>query len=112
MPEIDSYLAVPSHWYCTITQLLAGFGIIKNKKDLGDAVHRVVYEKPFGFDAASAHELNECIKSFCEENQVFRVDHYLTKALTTSLCLLRFSNIFFGGWNNKHINRIQILLNK
>ena len=74
---------------------------------------RVVYEKPFGYDLASARKLNSYINSvFCEES-VFRIDHYLGKELIGNIAFIRFTNrIFEPLWNNKHIESVHILLSE
>ncbi len=102
------YLAVASQWYCTITKLLHEYEIIKRCD-----THRIVYEKPFGWDADSAREINACITKILEEDQIYRVDHYLSKALVTSLLLTRFSNVFFEPvWNSQYIDQVQIILSE
>ncbi len=107
------YFAVASEWYCKLTHLVTATGIVQNKKNLSNKHHRVVYEKPFGFDTLSAQEINACIASLLEEEQIYRVDHYLTKALTTSLVLLRFSNVFFEPvWDASSIDQVHILLSE
>ncbi len=102
------YFAIASQWYCTVTKLLTQYGIVSK-----NGTHRVVYEKPFGWDAQSAQEINACITKELTEEQIYRVDHYLTKSLVTSLLLTRFSNVFFEPiWNNTYIDQVQILLNE
>lgn len=107
------YLSVASEWYCKLTQYVVAAGIIQNQKNLQNKYHRIVYEKPFGSDAHSAKEINNCITDLLTEEQLFRVDHYLTKALTNSLTLLRFSNIFFEPvWNAQYVDQVHILLSE
>ena len=102
------YLAVASQWYCTITELLSKYGIIERTDN-----HRVVYEKPFGWDADSARDIDECITRCIAEKQIYRVDHYLSKALVTSLLLTRFSNVFFEPvWNAQYIDQVQIIFSE
>ena len=106
-------LAVASEWYCKLTHLVTATGIVQNQKNLSNKHHRVVYEKPFGFDTISAQEINTCIAASFQEEQIYRVDHYLTKALTTSLVLLRFSNVFFEPvWDASSIDQVHILLSE
>lgn len=107
------YLATASHFFCQITQQLASAGMAK-KWNKHDAVHhRIVYEKPFGHDLASAHAINECIASLYEEEQVYRIDHYLTKELVGNISLIRFTNCVFEPlWNNQYIDNIQIVLSE
>lgn len=103
-----AYLAVASHFFCTITQALGQSGVIQRKSS-----NRIIYEKPFGKDAQSAHEINECIAEWFEEVQVYRVDHYLTKELVNNIALLRYTNCVFEPlWNNKYIEQVHIVLSE
>ncbi|HCU37232.1 MAG TPA: glucose-6-phosphate dehydrogenase [Armatimonadetes bacterium] len=70
---------------------------------------RLVIEKPFGRDLASAKELNRVIHSHFDESQTFRIDHYLGKDTVQNLLVLRFANpIFESLWNRQHIRCVQI----
>jgi len=74
---------------------------------------RVVFEKPFGEDVVSARQLNESIRSVLEEEQIFRVDHYLGKELVQNILTLRFANeIFAGSWHEGAIDHIQITVSE
>lgn len=108
-----AYIAAASDFYCMITDFLATSTIIQ-KKDTQDPVwHRIVYEKPFGHDVESAHQINECIKKYFYEHQIFRIDHYLTKDLVSSIALIRFTNCIFEPlWNNRFIDNVQIILSE
>lgn len=108
--NIIVYCATPSSLFCSITEKLAHEKIIWKEKD-GEPFCRVVYEKPFGHDAASAHEINTHIATYLNERQVYRVDHYLGKDIIGSIALLRFTNrIFEPLWNHHHIDWIKISL--
>jgi glucose-6-phosphate 1-dehydrogenase len=108
-----AYLAVPAQLYCPMTRFLASSGIIKRPTDHMQGYHKVVYEKPFGWDLSSARAINQCIKEVFEEEQIYRIDHYLTKALVMSIGLARFSNIIFKPlWNRDYIDNIQIVFNE
>ncbi|HET7507019.1 MAG TPA: glucose-6-phosphate dehydrogenase, partial [Solirubrobacterales bacterium] len=73
----------------------------------GDA--RVISEKPFGTDLASAHELNERLHSVFQENRIYRIDHYLGREAVQNLLALRFANgMFEPVWNRNHIDHVQI----
>ncbi|HEX7055784.1 MAG TPA: glucose-6-phosphate dehydrogenase [Bacilli bacterium] len=75
--------------------------------------HRVVIEKPFGYDLASAKRLNESIREVFDESQIYRIDHYLGKEMVQNLEVVRFSNAFFEPlWNNKYIANVQITLSE
>jgi glucose-6-phosphate 1-dehydrogenase len=110
------YVAAPSIYYCPITECLAISKIVHRADDsglVGKSWQRIVYEKPFGLDAQSAKEINACIASHFNENQIYRVDHYLTKELVSSIVLVRFTNIIFEPlWNNKYIDYVEIILSE
>ena len=70
---------------------------------------RVVFEKPFGHDLASARELNNAIKRVLHENQIFRIDHYLGKETVQNILTFRFANsIFEPIFNRTHVHHIRI----
>ncbi len=74
-----------------------------------EGIRRLVVEKPFGRDLASAQELNDAIHSAFSEEQVFRIDHYLGKETAQNIMFLRFANtIFEPVWNNRYVENIQI----
>lgn len=103
------YLAIGSEWYGPVTTYLCQKGIIKKNCPS----HRVIYEKPFGWDTDSARTINECITQLLDEEQIYRVDHYISKALVTSLLLTRVSNVFFEPvWNGDYIDQVQIILSE
>ncbi|WP_245954971.1 glucose-6-phosphate dehydrogenase [Paenibacillus flagellatus] len=75
--------------------------------------HRLVIEKPFGYDLPSAEKLNEQIRQVFQEDEVYRIDHYLGKEMVQNIEVVRFANAFFEPlWNNKHIANIQITLSE
>src|SRR5206468_6687972 len=70
---------------------------------------RIIIEKPFGRDLASARELNEIVHNVFEEQQVYRIDHYLGKETVRNLLVFRFGNgIFEPLWNRRYVDHIQI----
>ena len=70
---------------------------------------RLVVEKPFGTDLASAHDLNEVAHAVFREDQVFRIDHYLGKETVQNLLVFRFANTIFEPiWNRNYIDHVQI----
>jgi len=74
---------------------------------------RVVFEKPFGEDLSSATRLNDEIGAVRDEDQIFRVDHYLGKELVQNILYLRFANeIFSCGWNREAIDHVQITVSE
>lgn len=105
------YCSTAPYFYCTITQGLAKSGLVK--KDASQPWQRIVYEKPFGHDLKSAHEINECIAHYFSEQQIYRIDHYLTKELVGNIALVRFTNIIFEPlWNNRYIDQVQIVFDE
>jgi glucose-6-phosphate 1-dehydrogenase len=70
---------------------------------------RLIVEKPFGYDYASAQELNEALTEYFDESEIFRIDHYLGKETVQNLLALRFANgIFEPIWNRQFIDHVQI----
>ncbi|GEP84679.1 glucose-6-phosphate 1-dehydrogenase [Staphylococcus piscifermentans] len=90
------------------------FGIVaKNLKDSGltntKGFKRIIIEKPFGDNLKSAEKLNNQIRNSFEEDEIFRIDHYLGKEMIQNIERLRFGNTIFEPlWNNKYISNIQI----
>ncbi len=73
------------------------------------ALDRIVIEKPFGSDLATARELNQLLTKHFKEKQIFRIDHYLGKETVQNLMAFRFANIVFESiWNHNYIEHIQI----
>lgn len=101
------YLAtLPEHFEAASTNL-AKVGLVNSKDKNWE---RVLYEKPFGSDLASAIKINKAIDKVFDEKNVYRVDHYLGKELVGNIALLRFTNrILEPLWSNKHIDSIQII---
>ena len=96
------YLAVPPPAMPTIVEELG-----KRRKTEGWV--RLIIEKPFGHDLASASELTELISSYFTEEEVFRIDHYLGKETVQNMLALRFANgIFEPIWNRQFIDHVQI----
>ena len=79
----------------------------------GSGWQRIVVEKPFGHDLASAHALNNELTRFAQEQQVFRIDHYLGKETVQNILMFRFSNsIFERLWNRDSIDHVQITVSE
>ena len=78
-----------------------------------DGWQRLVVEKPFGHDLASAHALNNELTRFAHEQQVFRIDHYLGKETVQNILMFRFSNsIFERLWNRESVEHVQITVSE
>jgi glucose-6-phosphate 1-dehydrogenase len=107
------YFAVASTFFAQVTVLLHTTGLCKKTSSTDNYWHRLVYEKPFGHDLASARTINETIKRYVNEEQIFRIDHYLTKDVVYNITLLRFSNMMFEPlWNHTYIEEIHIVLHE
>ena len=96
------YLAVPPPAFPTIVEALG-----KRRSTTGWT--RLIVEKPFGHDLASARELNTMLWAHFEEKEIFRIDHYLGKETVQNMLALRFANgIFEPIWNRQFIDHVQI----
>ncbi|MEI6191202.1 MAG: glucose-6-phosphate dehydrogenase [bacterium] len=101
------YLATLPEHFEIATLNLAKVGLVNSKDDKWE---RVLYEKPFGDSLHSAKKINQAIDKVFEEENVYRVDHYLGKELVGNIALLRFTNrILEPLWNNKNIDSVQII---
>ena len=102
------YLATAPTQFAPITAQLADSGLLKKEEQPG-GWQRLVVEKPFGRDLASAQQLNGELARFTSEKQVFRIDHYLGKETVQNILMFRFSNsIFEPLWNRQVIDHVQI----
>ncbi|CAA3009820.1 glucose-6-phosphate 1-dehydrogenase, cytoplasmic isoform [Olea europaea subsp. europaea] len=101
------YLALPPSVYPQVCKMIKNY--CTTKSDLGGWT-RIVVEKPFGKDLASAEELSSQIGELFNEPQIYRIDHYLGKELVQNLLVLRFANRFFLPlWNRDNIDNVQIV---
>jgi glucose-6-phosphate 1-dehydrogenase len=99
------YLAVPPSAFEEIVLALGQAGL--HRPDQGWS--RLVVEKPIGHDLPTAAELNDCLNSVFEEQEVFRIDHYLGKETVQNLLVFRFANAVWEPlWNHKYIDHVQI----
>jgi glucose-6-phosphate 1-dehydrogenase len=100
------YMAVASALFGPIIESLATAGLMEEKDGCW---RRVIIEKPFGSDLASAKALNERILKVVDESQIYRMDHFLGKETVQNIMALRFANgIFEPLWNRDHIDHVQI----
>src|SRR6184192_3897861 len=98
------YCATPPPTYETIIEQLKA-----TTMTTGPGFHRIVVEKPFGFDLKSARELNKIVQRVFHEDSVFRIDHYLGKETVQNILAFRFANtIFEPVWNSNLIDSVQI----
>lgn len=99
------YLSTPPNLYPLIPRFLAEQGL--NKAD--GKVRRIIIEKPFGTDLESAQELNKSLLADYDEDQIYRMDHYLGKETVQNMLVTRFSNsIYEPLWNRNYIQHIEI----
>jgi glucose-6-phosphate 1-dehydrogenase len=103
------YLATPPNAFLPISRQLGRTGMLKENGNW----RRLVVEKPFGTDLASAKALNEELLKLLNENQIYRIDHYLGKETVQNILVLRFANGMFEPiWNRNHIDHIQITVDE
>ncbi len=95
------HLAVPPQAFASVVETLGRTGLAQGA--------RVIVEKPFGTDLASARALNDTIHAVFDEDRVFRIDHFLGKESVDNILALRFANgLFEPVWNRDHISHVQI----
>ena len=98
------YLSTSPRFYGPLVEQISGAGLAG-----GAGWRRVVIEKPFGHDAASARELNRQVHGAFAEEEVYRIDHYLGKETVQNILAFRFGNgIFEPLWNRRYVNHVQI----
>ncbi len=101
------YLATPPDVYPGIIEQLNRAGLAKNPN--GKSWTRIIIEKPYGRDLASARKLNQTVLQAFDESQIYRIDHYLGKDTVQNLMVLRFGNgIFEPLWNRNYVDHVQI----
>lgn len=99
------YLSTPPNLYPLIPKHLANVGL----NNESDGFKRLIIEKPFGSNLESARHLNRDLLQYFEEDQLYRIDHYLGKETVQNLLVLRFSNSLWEPlWNHKYIDHVQI----
>ncbi|HVM87483.1 MAG TPA: glucose-6-phosphate dehydrogenase [Puia sp.] len=103
-PNVIFYMAVAPQLVPDIAKKLGPLNICADTK-----CTRIVVEKPFGHDLQSAHELNKLLMGMFDEEQIYRIDHYLGKETVQNILALRFANALFEPiWNKNYIDHVQV----
>jgi glucose-6-phosphate 1-dehydrogenase len=103
------YTSTPPEAYGPIVRGLAATGLSRTEHGF----RRLVVEKPFGHDLASAQALNAEIAAVFDESQVYRIDHFIAKETAQNLAVLRFANTLFEPiWNNRYVDHVQITVSE
>lgn len=102
------YLSIPPDSFPLVVSQLANSGL---NTDVTDSFRRVIIEKPFGHDLASAQDLAAVLQEVFAEKDTFRIDHYLGKETVQNILAMRFSNIMFEPlWNSSYVDHVQITM--
>lgn len=101
------YTATPPQAYGQLVEALGSCGL----NATGGGWSRLVIEKPYGHDLASARDLNRTVTTYFDEQQIYRIDHYLAKETAQNLAVLRFANTLFEPvWSNRYIDHVQLTM--
>src|SRR5207244_4940697 len=102
------YLAIPPDLYAPVIRQIAAAGLAGRGTENGRWT-RIIIEKPFGSDLATAKALNREVHEVFDEEQVYRIDHYLGKETVQNILVFRFANsVFEPIWNRRYIDHVQI----
>ncbi|KAL9264384.1 Glucose-6-phosphate 1-dehydrogenase, chloroplastic-like protein [Drosera capensis] len=107
MPNRLFYLSIPPNIFVDVVRCAS------LRSSSKDGWTRVIVEKPFGRDSESSRELTNSLKKYLQEDQIFRIDHYLGKELVENLSVLRFSNLVFEPlWSRNYIHNVQLIFSE
>ena len=103
------YLATPPMFFEEIVQQLGRCGLAQEREEDGRGWRRTIIEKPFGRDLQSARALNRTVLNVFQEQQIYRIDHYLGKETVQNMLVFRFANGMLEPlWNQRYIDHVQI----
>ncbi len=107
------YLSIAPEFYEDVVTNLGRLDMAREngggRADSAPLWRRIVIEKPFGYDLATAQSLNRAVHAVFDESQVYRIDHYLGKETAQNILFMRFANtIFEPVWNRSHISNVQV----
>lgn len=106
------YLAIAPTQFGEVVRQLHESGVLRPPSE-HPFWQRVVVEKPFGQDLTSAHKLNQELLAYLQENQIFRIDHYLGKETVQNILIFRFANVIFEElWNRDSVDHVQITVSE